>query len=155
MHLVQKERVIWECFPSWGHFSWLYFFTFLTGLRGLLVLRFGLPGWQAWFAGALMLLMVTALIRHWACYSVTPTRILIKNGFTHNEIASMQLDMIKGIDRLQGPIARFWGIGTLVIRSSQQEQELRLRGVKDPDVVEAKIRALLPAHVSNGRAIGQ
>ncbi len=141
---TQSERVIWQTFPSWGQFSWLYFFTFLTALRGILFLRFGLPGWQLWIAGALVLLLVVAIIRRWAYYIVTPTRVIMKNGYTRNEISSIKLEMIENIDLIQGPIARFWGIGTLVIQSSKEKREVRLRGVKDPDVVEAKLRALLP-----------
>ena len=140
----QRERIIWQAFPSWGHFSWLYFFTFLATMRGLFFFRFGLSGWQIWVAGALMLLLVVALIRRWTYYIVTSTRVIIKNGYTQHEIASLKLEKIKNIDLVQGPIARYWGIGTLGIQSSKEGRELRIRGVKDPDVVEAKIRALLP-----------
>jgi len=148
---IQRERVIWQGFPSWGQFSWLYFFTFLTALRGMLFLRLGLPGWLIWIAGAVVLLLVVVLIRRWAYYIVTPTHVIIKNGYTQHEIASLKLERIKRIDLVQGPIARFWGIGTLVIQSVPDTRELRLRGVKNPDVVEAKINALLPALYANSQ----
>ncbi|GJL55463.1 MAG: hypothetical protein NPIRA02_25950 [Nitrospirales bacterium] len=145
MLATQPERVIWQAFPSWGHFSWLYFFMILTALRGIVFLRFGLPGWQMWIVGAIVLLLVIVVIRRWAYYIVTPTQVIIKNGYTQHEIAYMKLEMIESIALLQGPIARFWGIGTLVIQSSKEKRELRLRGIKDPHVAEAKIKALLPA----------
>ncbi|WP_447971477.1 PH domain-containing protein [Nitrospira sp. M1] len=143
------NRIIWQAFPSWGQFSWLYFFAILTAFRGMLFLRLGLPGWQIWIAGAVVLLLVVALIRRWAYYVVTPTCVSIKNGYTKQEIASIRLEMIKDIDIVQGPIARLWGIGTLVIQSTETGKELKLRGVQDPDVVEAKMRALLPTRHSD------
>ncbi|GJL67019.1 MAG: hypothetical protein NPIRA05_19900 [Nitrospirales bacterium] len=142
---IQQERVVWQAFPSWGQFSWLYFFTFLSALRGILFLRFGLPGWPLWLTGAVVLFLVVVLIRRWAYYVMTPTRVIIKNGYTHHEVSSLKLEMIKNVDLVQGPISRFWGIGTLVIQSIESGIELKLRGVKDPDVVEAKLKALLPA----------
>ena len=144
MSETQRARVIWQDFPSWSQFSWLYFFTFLTAFRGLLFLRFGLPGWQIWMIGAIVLLLVVAIIRRWAFYIVTSTCVVIRNGYTQHEIASIKLDETMSVDVLQGPIARFWGIGTLVIQSSKEGRELKLRGIKDPEIVEAKIRALLP-----------
>ena len=143
----QRERIIWQGFPSWGHFSWLYFFTFLTAIRGLFFFRLGLPEWKIWIIGACLLLLVVALIRRWAYYIVTPTCVIMKNGYSQHEIASLKLEMIKNIDLVQGPIARFWEIGTLVIQSSIEGRELRIRGIKKPDVVEAKISALLPGPV--------
>ncbi len=149
----QRERNIWQAFPSWGHFSWLYFFTLLTAIRGLFFFRFGLPGWQIWIVGACLLLLVVVLIRRWAYYIVTPTCVIMKNGYSQHEIASLKLEMITNINLVQGPIARFWEIGTLVLQSSKEGRELRIRGIKDPDIVEAKIRAVLPGPlVENSRS---
>ena len=144
MSETQPERVIWQAFPSWSHFSWLYFFVLLTVFRVVLFLYVGLPGWPIWVTSACVLLLVVVLIRRWAYYVLTPTRVIMMNGYTHHEIAVMRLEAIQRIEMRQGPIARYWGIGTLVIRSSKSDQELQLRGVKDPDVVLAKIHALMP-----------
>ena len=54
-------------------------------------------------------------------------------------------DMIHAIEVMQGPLAKFLRIGTLVIRSHDSNRTLRLRGIKDPEIVETKLRALLPA----------
>ena len=96
-----------------------------------------------------MLLLVVVIIRQWLSYIVTSTRVIIRNGYTQHEIASIQLDEIKSIDVMQGPIARFWGIGTLVIQSEKEGRDLKLRGVKDPDVVDAKLTAVLPGKNRN------
>ena len=143
MSEAKSDRIIWQGFPSWGHFSWLYFFIFIMAVRGLLFLRFGHPGWPIWISGACLLFLVIVLIRRWAYYVVTPTRVIIKNGYTQHEISSIKLEMIGNIELIQGPISKFWEIGTLVIQSSHEGQWLQLRGVKHPDVVKTKVRALI------------
>lgn len=141
---TDPERIVWRAFPSWGQFSWLYFLSLLAIVRGLLLLRFGVAGWEMWIVGALILLIIAAVIRHWAFYILTPTRVIIRNGYTGHEINSVKLEMIKAIAIQQGPIAKFWSIGTIAIQAPRKNQELRLRGVKDPLVVQTKIKALLP-----------
>ena len=41
--------------------------------------------------------------------------------------------------------AKFLGIGTVVVQCHDSNRTLRLRGIKDPEIVETKLRALLPA----------
>jgi len=139
------ERVLWEGYPSWGQFSWLYFFSLWTGLRGLIFVRADLPGWELWIVGAGMLLGLVVILRYWAKYLLTSKRVLLRNGYSGKEMASADFEMVKGIEVLQGPVARFWGIGTLVIQCRDSDRSLRFRGVKDPEVLETKLRALLPA----------
>lgn len=139
------ERILWEGYPSWGQFSWLYFFSLWTGLRGLIFVRADLPGWELWIVGAGMLLGLVVILRYWAKYLLTSKRVLLRNGYSGKEMASADFEMVKGIEVLQGPVARFWGIGTLVIQCRDSDRSLRFRGVKDPEVLETKLRALLPA----------
>jgi hypothetical protein len=139
------ERILWEGYPSWGQFSWLYFFSLWTGLRGLIFVRADLPGWKLWIVGAGMLLGLVVILRYWAKYLLTSKRVLLRNGYSGKEMASADFEMINRIEVLQGPVARFWGIGTLVIQCRNSDRSLRFRGVKDPEVLETKLRALLPA----------
>ncbi len=140
----EPERIVWQGFPSWGQFSWLYFFSLLSAFRGLLLFRFGLFGWEMWIGGAVTLLIVAFLLRRWALYILTPTRLIIRNGYTGHDIDMVKLEKIHSITLQEGFIDRMWGIGTLVIRTEEKDRVLRLRGLKNPDVVEAKIKALLP-----------
>ncbi|HBP88220.1 MAG TPA: hypothetical protein DD706_11055 [Nitrospiraceae bacterium] len=52
--------------------------------------------------------------------------------------------MFKSVEVLQGPVSRVLGIGTLVVRCEDSGRSLRFRGIKDPEVIETKLRALLP-----------
>ena len=131
-------------YPSWAHFTWLYFFSLMAALRALLFVRFELEGWQTWFLGALLLLVAAAAVRRWAENALTSTRVLLRSGYTGREIQSLPLDRIGEVTIKQGPIAGFFGIGTIVIRSRGGEMSVSLRGVKDPEIVKSRIDALRP-----------
>ncbi|MEJ2231512.1 MAG: PH domain-containing protein [Nitrospirales bacterium] len=139
------ERILWEGYPSWGQFSWLYFFSLWTGLRGLIFVRAQIPGWEIWVAGAGMLLGLVVVLRYWAKYILTSKRVLLRNGYSGKDMASVDFGMIKAVEVMQGPVARILGIGTLVVRCRDSNRSLRFRGIKDPEVLESKLRALLPA----------
>ncbi|UCE64624.1 MAG: hypothetical protein JSU59_05685, partial [Nitrospirota bacterium] len=71
------EIIRWKAYPSWAHFSWLYFFSLMTALRGLVLLRLGLSGSEIWLGGALALLACVAAIRRWGEYLLTSHRVII------------------------------------------------------------------------------
>jgi hypothetical protein len=139
------ERILWEGYPSWGQFIWLYFFCLWTGLRGLIFLRAGVSGWGMWIVGAGLLLGLAVILRYWAKYLITSKRVLLRNGYSGKDMAGVDLEMIKAIEVAQGPVARILGIGTVVVQCQDSNRSLRFRGIKDPEVLETKLRALLPA----------
>lgn len=112
----QLERpVVWEAFLSWAQFSWLYFLSAISVLRAALFHRFGVGGWEMWVIGVGILLACAALLRHWAHYELTRDQIMVRNGYTGHEIQSILLSDIREVTVRQGFVARFFGIGTLVI----------------------------------------
>ena len=139
------ERMLWEGFPSWAQFSWLYFFAIWSGLRGAILIRSNVVGWELWLLGAILLLGLVVFLRYWARYVVTSKGIHLRNGYTGRDIERMSLDRITAVEVSQGPIATFLSIGTVVIHEMATDRIIRFRGVKDPDVLAAKIRALLPS----------
>jgi len=141
----ESERILWEGYPSWGQFSWLYFLSLWTASRGIIFVYAKVPGWEIWVVGAGLLLGVAAILRYWAKYLLTSQQVIIRNGYSGKTIRSASHDMIHAIEVMQGPLAKFLRIGTLVIRSHDSNRTLRLRGIKDPEIVETKLRALLPA----------
>jgi len=136
------ETIRWEAYPSWSHFSWLYFFSLMTGFRGFLGLRMGISGWEMWKGGAIVLLVCVGLLRRWAHYMVTSHRLIIENGFTGRIIQELPIHAISEISLTQGPLAHFFQIGTLVIRSSNDDQLLFLQGVSNPEVIKTRIEAM-------------
>ena len=117
----------------------------MAALRALLYLRFGLEGWQTWLLGAGLLLLAAAAVRRWVENVVTSKRVLLRSGYTGREIQSISLENVADVAIKQGPIARFFEIGTIVVRSVSGETTVSLRGVRDPEIVKRRIEALSPA----------
>lgn len=141
----ESERILWQAYPAWGQFSWLYFFSFWTALRGLVFVRADMPGWGIWIVGAGLLLGVAAILRYWAQYALTSQQVIIRNGYSGKIFQCASYDMIQAVEIMQGPLARFLGIGTVVIQCHDPIQTIQFCGVKDPGIVETKLRALLPS----------
>lgn len=144
----RSERILWETYPSWGQFSWLYFLSLWTASRGVIFLYAEIPGWVLWMVGAVVLLGVAAVLRYWAKYVLTSQQVIIRNGYSGKIIRCASHDIIQAVDIMQGPLAKFLGMGTVVIRCHDGHRTLRFRGIKDPEIVVNKLRALLPASSS-------
>jgi len=147
LHFVDKpERkppVVWETYPSWAQFSWLFFLSGLSALRAGLLFRFGVSGWEMWMAGAGMLIACAAALRRWAHYELTPEQITVRNGYTGREIESIALGEVREVTIQGGTVADFFGIGTLVIHSRTTDRLLSLRGVSDPEAIKTRIESLV------------
>jgi membrane protein YdbS with pleckstrin-like domain len=98
-----------------------------------------------WIVGAGMLLGLVVVLRYWAKYLLTSKRVLLRNGYSGKDMASVDFGRIKAVEVTQGPVARILGIGTLVVQCQDSNRSLRFRGIKAPEVLETKLRALLPA----------
>lgn len=154
MHMVRSDDMAgqlptgeterWSAYPSWRQFTWLYFLSLMSGLRGGLILRLGVSGGEGWVAGAAILLVCAAILRHWAQYRLTLQRVIVRNGYTGRVIQAMAISDIRGITIMQGPLAQFMGIGTLVLQSMSGDRLLLLRGISDPEVIKTRIEALMP-----------
>ena len=142
--LLAGEVERWSAYPSWKQFTWLYLLCLVSGLRGWLFLRFGVSGGEVWVAGAAILLVCAAILRHWAHYSLTSHRVIVRNGYTSREVHAMTISDIREVTITQGPIAQFMGIGILVLHSMNGDRLLSLRGISDPEVIKTRIEALIP-----------
>jgi membrane protein YdbS with pleckstrin-like domain len=114
----------------------------MAGVRGLVALRSGMGGWAAWLGGAAALLVCVAVLRRWAQYSFTSDRVIVSNGYTGRDIQALSLDDLLQITVMQGPIAQFFGIGTVVLHSVSGDRTILLRGVRDPEVIKTRLEAL-------------
>lgn len=147
MERQESDRmVVWQAFPSWAQFSWLYFMSALAALRGGLFHRFGVGGWEMWVIGAVILLACAAIVRHWAHYELTSEQVQVRNGYTGRVIQSIPLSDIREVTMRQGLVAQYFGIATLVIHSHPPDRTLSLRGVCDPEEVKIRIEALAWKH---------
>jgi hypothetical protein len=138
----EEQQVVWEAFPSWAHFTWLYLLSALSALRGALFYRFSVGGWEMWVTGAGILLACVAVLRHWAHYEVTKDRITVQNHYTGREIQSIPLNEVENVVVQQGVVAHFFGIGTVLVRARSSGRLLLLRGVSDPEELKIRLEAL-------------
>lgn len=135
----ESEPVLWEAYPSWGQFAWLYLMAGLSGARGLLFWRFQAAGGEVWLGGAAALLVCAAVLRRWAKYTLTSTRLVVRNGYTGRVIHAIELERIGDISVKQGPVADTLGIGTVVVRAAGEDRVIRLRGIKEPEFVKDRL----------------
>jgi membrane protein YdbS with pleckstrin-like domain len=146
LHLVGKiepeQPVLWKAFPSWTHFIWLYLLSAISLLRGALFFRFGVAGWEAWVTGAAVLLALAAILRHWVHYELTRNRLAVQNDYTGREIQSILLMDVEQVVVQQGAVARFFGIGTVLVRVRSNDRWLSLKGVSEPEELKIRIEAL-------------
>ena len=150
LHLVEQadreQRAVWRAFPSWAHFSWLYLLSALSALRGVLLDRFGVGGWETWMIGAALLLACAAALRYWARYELTRDCLTVQNYYTGREIHAIPLHEVENVIVQQGKVARFFGIGTVLVRARSSDRLLSLRGVTDPEELKIRIEALSWKH---------
>ncbi|WP_455379548.1 PH domain-containing protein [Petrachloros mirabilis] len=154
LHFVEKteekQQPVWDAFPSWAQFSWLFLLSTLSALRGALFFRFGVGGWEMWVIGSGALIVCAAILRHWAHYELTREQLTVRNGYTGREIQSILLNDVRDVTVQQGVVADFFGIGTLVVHSRTTDRLLSIRGVSDPEDVKIRIEVL--ARRSHGSA---
>jgi len=145
LHLVEKtepeQGMVWEAYPSWAQFSWLYLLSAVSALRGALFFRFGVGGWEMWIVGTGLLIACAAIARHWAHYELTRDELTVRNGYTGQGIQSIPLHDVSDVTVQQGVVADFFGIGTLIVHSRTRDRLLLLRGVADPEEVKIRIQA--------------
>ena len=89
-------------------------------------------------------MFAVAAVRLWAEYVLTTERVVLRSGYTGREIQSISLENVGEVSIKQGPIAEFFGIGTVVVRSQNGEKTVSLRGVRNPEIVKSRIEALKP-----------
>lgn len=149
LHAVSKpeeQQVVWEAFPSWAHFTWLYFLSAVSALRGALYFKFGVGGWEMWIIGAGILLACAAILRHWAHYDLTRDQLTVRNHYTGREIQSIPLNEVGNVVVQQGVVADFFGIGTVLVHTRSSDRLLSLRGVSDPEEIKIRIEVLVWKH---------
>jgi membrane protein YdbS with pleckstrin-like domain len=142
--LMAGETERWRAYPSWRQFTWLYFLSLMAVLRGWALLHFEVTGGEVWVVGASILLVLAAILRHWAQYSLTSQRVIVRNWYTGREIQAMAIGDIREVTVSQGPLAQFLGIGTLALQPMSGDRLLSLRGISDPEVLKTRIEALMP-----------
>jgi membrane protein YdbS with pleckstrin-like domain len=138
---MSKHGIVWDSYPSWSQFSWLYLISLLVALRGALFWQINLSVGVTWLIGAVILLLCAAIMRRWGHYELTREYVRVRNGYTGRTISVIPLAQVGEVELWRGPIASLFGIGTVVIRS-EAGKIIRFRGVAEPGEVKARIEAV-------------
>lgn len=140
---LEKEAVLWEGYAARSQFIWLYLIVAMMIVRVALLIRSAMSGWGGWLVGAITLLGTAAALRRWGRYVITSKRVLIRNGWTGQDIQAIELSQVSEVSIKQGLLDDLMGIGTVVIRSRQGDTAILFRGVLDPEDVKQRIQTAL------------
>ena len=108
-------------------------------------MKLNVAGWELWMGGVVILLGVVVILRYWAKYMFTAHRVILQNGYSGKIIDTMKLEAVQSVEVQQGLIADFLGIGAVVMQERETDRRLRFRGVSNPAVPVAKLKALMPS----------
>ncbi len=138
-----SETQLWTGHPTWSHFIFLWFFSFIFGTRVILAIWIG--HWTAaliFGVGIVLFVVVAVTLRKATTYRITNEAVYRNDGFLGKGEQRFSIHEIKFVRIQQGPIDRLFGMGTLVFELKAGRYE-RLKGIKAPDVIGQKISALL------------
>ena len=142
----QGEReapLVWFGKPAWSSYIFIWMFMAIIGVRAGVSFHLGL-----YENAAYELLLVGALgtlpfyFHKTTHYRITRRAIYRSKGILGKEEQSFLLSSIESVGKQQGPLERLFNCGNVVLKLKDGRKE-RLSGIKDPDVVGRKIRALL------------
>jgi membrane protein YdbS with pleckstrin-like domain len=134
---------VWAGRPAWSTYIWLWIFVTIFAARGVVFLWMGY--WSSAAFHGIVIGMLTALavfLRETMHYRVTREAVYRSKGILGKAEQPYPLSTIETVSKEQGPLERMFGSGNVILHLKTGIRE-RLSGVKDPDVVCNKIRAML------------
>jgi membrane protein YdbS with pleckstrin-like domain len=136
---------VWDGRPAWSKFRFLWLFAFIAALRASVRLWLGdQMSALIYLIGAVLFVALILFLRKGIHYRITREAVYTTLGVRSRIELSVPIENIRVVDIEQDPMDRFFGIGTLVLRLKEGETfRERIKGIKNPEVVYEKIKALL------------
>ncbi|MCI0526036.1 MAG: PH domain-containing protein [Nitrospira sp.] len=135
--------MVWRGKPAWSSYIYLWIFATIFAIRGLISLRMGYWTGALFHLATIGMLAFLAIFLHQTThYRVTREAIYRARGILGKDEQSFPISSIDSVSKQQGPLERLLGSGNVILHLKGGIRE-RLAGVKDPDVVCNKIRAML------------
>jgi membrane protein YdbS with pleckstrin-like domain len=138
-----REVIRWSGQPAWSQYVFLWFITVVFGLRvGLLV------WWGDWgsaaihVAGMAMFVGLAVFFRRTTRYTLTQDSIYRTTGLFGKSEDRLPLSEVESVDVGLTRLDQLLGIGTVLLHRADGTSE-RLAGLKEPEVIQRKIEALL------------
>jgi membrane protein YdbS with pleckstrin-like domain len=141
--VIDDSPVLWAGRPAWSHFIFLWIFVAIMAIRGMVAFRTGFLSTGLFHVLAILVLSgIAVFLRQTARYAVTRKAVYRSKGFLGEQFQSFPVPSLASVEEHRGPLDRLLGTGDLVLSFSDGTRE-RLTGIKHPDLVARKIRALL------------
>jgi membrane protein YdbS with pleckstrin-like domain len=138
-----REVTRWSGQPAWSQYVFLWFITMVFGVRAGLSVWWGQWGVVAiHVAGMVGFVALALFFRRTTRYTLTQEAIYRSTGIfgrTENRLPLSEVESVSvGLSRLD----QLLGIGTVLLHREDGISE-RLAGLKEPEVIQRKIEALL------------
>jgi membrane protein YdbS with pleckstrin-like domain len=138
-----REVIRWSGQPAWSQYVFLWFITAVFGLRvGLLV------WWGDWgsvaihAAGMAMFVGLAVFFRRTTRYWLTQEAVYRTAGILGRREDRLPLSDVESVSVGLTRLDQLLGIGTVLLHRADGTSE-RLAGLREPEVIQRKIEALL------------
>ena len=141
----QPIPAVWEDRPAWSKFRFLWLFAFIAALRAVVRLWLGeTESVLIYSGGAALFVAMVLFLRSGIHYRVTREGVYTTLGVRSRIELGIPIANIRSVEIEQDPMDRFFGIGTVVLHLKEGERsQERIKGIKNPEIVYNKIKALL------------
>jgi membrane protein YdbS with pleckstrin-like domain len=138
-----REVIRWSGQPAWSQYVFLWFITVVFGVRAGLSAWWGQWGVVAiQVAGMAVFVGLAVFFRRTTRYTLTQEAIYRSTGIfgrTEDRLPLSEVESVSvGLTRLD----QLLGIGTVLLHR-EDGTSVRLAGLKEPEVIQRKIEALL------------
>jgi membrane protein YdbS with pleckstrin-like domain len=137
------EVTRWSGQPAWSEYVFLWFITVVFGVRAGLSVWWGQWGIVAiHVAGTAVFVGLAVFFRRTTRYTVTPEAIYRTVGLRGQREDRLPMSEVESVSVRQSGLDRLLGIGTVALHRDDGTY-VRLAGLRDPEVIQRKIEALL------------
>ncbi|MFZ5863469.1 MAG: PH domain-containing protein [Nitrospirota bacterium] len=137
------EVTRWSGQPAWSQYVFLWFITVVFGVRAGLSVWWGQWGIVAiHVAGMAVFVGLAQFFRRTTRYTLTQEAIYRTTGIVGRTQARLPLSEVESVSVGQSRLDQLLGIGTVLLHRENGTSE-RLDGLRDPEVIQRKVDALL------------
>ncbi|HET8761217.1 MAG TPA: PH domain-containing protein [Nitrospiria bacterium] len=138
-----REVPRWSGRPAWSQYVFLWFITAVFGVRAGLLVWWGQWGVMAiHVAGMAVFVGLAVFFRRTTRYTLTQEAVYRSAGMFGRTDQRLPLSEFESVDVGRSRLDQLLGIGTVLLCREDGTSE-RLAGLRDPEVIQRKIEALL------------
>ena len=112
----EKTSLIWQGKPTWSSYIYIWIFSAIIGIRGIVSLWLGF--WESALFQGIVIFLVSALaffFHKTTHFKMTRYAIYRSKGFSGKNYQSFPISTISSVSKQQGPLERLFGCGNIVL----------------------------------------